>query len=90
MVENQLNNDEGNDKDTINSFTYNQTWLKLVYATNSGLIIVDSEEDNVDATSRIDEKTLSLLENIDKNDRIYIENNIIHYITYLEDGGFNI
>ena len=55
----------------------------MVYATNSGLIIVDSEEDNVDATSRIDEKTLSLLENIDKNDRIYIENNIINYITYI-------
>ena len=90
MVENQLNNEEGNDKDIINSFTYNQTWLKLVYATNSGLIIVDSEEDNVDATSRIDEKTLSLLENIDKNDRIYIENNIINYITYLEDGNILI
>ena len=90
MIENQLDKDNANDKDVINSFTYNQNWLKLVYATNSGLIIIDSEEDDIGTASRIDDEKLSLLEKEDKKDRIYIEENIIYYITSLETGNILI
>ena len=90
MIENQLDKENANDKDVINSFTYNQNWLKLVYATNSGLIIIDSEEDDIGTASRIDDEKLSLLEKEDKKDRIYIEENIIYYITSLETGNILI
>lgn len=90
MIENQINSENKNDKDVINSFTYNQSWLKLVYATNSGLIIIDSEVDNLDLSARIDDKRLALLNNLDQKDRIYIEENIIHYITYLDNGNILI
>lgn len=90
MIENQLNKENANDKDVINSFTYNQNWLKLVYATNSGLIIIDSEEDDIGTASRIEDEKLSLLEKEDKKDRIYIEENIIYYITSLETGNILI
>ena len=86
MVENQLENENNNDIEVINNFTYNQTWLKVVYATNSGLIMVDSENDNIDTVQRIDDKKLALLDNLEQKDRIYIENNIIYYITRLENG----
>ena len=85
MVETQLNNDEKDGTEIINSFTYNQSWLRLIYATNSGLIIQDSQNDIVDGTLRLDEKTLSLLNNIETKDRIYIQDNIIYYITSLEN-----
>ena len=58
MIENQLDKENANDKDVINSFTYNQNWLKLVYATNSGLIIIDSEEDDIGTAYRIDDEKL--------------------------------
>ena len=90
MIENQLDKENANDKDVINSFTYNQNWLKLVYATNSGLIIIDSEEDDIGTASRIEDEKLSLLEKEDKKDRIYIEENIIYYITSLETGNILI
>lgn len=90
MIENQLDKENVNDKDVINSFTYNQNWLKLVYATNSGLIIIDSEEDDIGTASRIEDEKLSLLEKEDKKDRIYIEENIIYYITSLETGNILI
>ena len=89
MVENQLETSE-NDKEVINSFTYNQSWMKLIYATNTGLIMIDSENDNVEAASRIQEDKLALLDKIDIKDRIYIEENIIYYICKLEDGNILI
>ena len=32
MVENQLESND-NDTEVINSFTYNQSWMKIIYAT---------------------------------------------------------
>lgn len=86
MVENQLNNEENNDREVINSFTYNQSWLRIIYATDSGLIVIDSESDNVEIAIQIEQEKLSLLNNVEKKDRIYIEENNIYYITKLENG----
>ena len=86
MVENQLNNEENNDREVINSFTYNQSWLRIIYATDSGLIVIDSESDNVESAIQIEQEKLSLLNNVEKKDRIYIEENNIYYITKLENG----
>ena len=89
MVENQLESND-NDTEVINSFTYNQSWMKIIYATNTGLIMIDSENDNVELASRIQEDKLALLNNIEVKDRIYIEENNIYYITRLEDGNILI
>ena len=83
MVENQLESENSNDVDVINNFTYNQTWLKIVYATNTGLIIVDSDDDNIAGVNRIDDEKLNLLNNVEQKDRIYIVDNIIYYITII-------
>ena len=66
MVENQLESND-NDTEVINSFTYNQSWMKIIYATNTGLIMIDSENDNVELASRIQEDKLALLNNIEAN-----------------------
>ena len=67
MVENQLESND-NDTEVINSFTYNQSWMKIIYATNTGLIMIDSENDNVELASRIQEDKLALLNNIEVKD----------------------
>jgi two-component system phosphate regulon sensor histidine kinase PhoR len=90
MVENQLESENSNDVDVINNFTYNQTWLKIVYATNTGLIIVDSDDDDITGVNRIDDEKLNLLNNVEQKDRIYIVDNIIYYITSLENGNILI
>ena len=90
MVENQLESENSNDVDVINNFTYNQTWLKIVYATNTGLIIVDSDDDDIAGVNRIDDEKLNLLNNVEQKDRIYIVDNIIYYITSLENGNILI
>ena len=90
MIENQLEDESKNGKDVINSFTYNQSWLKLVYATSSGLIIINSEDDSVDSVNIIEDYKLKLLDNIEAKDRIYIEENNIYYITKLENNNILI
>ena len=70
MVENQLES-SSNHKEVINSFTYNQSWMKLVYATSSGLIVVDSESDNVDSVTRIDDEKLALLDKYTNRVKFY-------------------
>lgn len=90
MIENQIEDGKRNDKDVINSFTYNQSWLKLVYATSSGLIIIDSQDDSVNSANRIEEYKLELLNNFEVKDRIFIEENNIYYITRLENSNILI
>ena len=60
MIENQLDDENSNDKDVINSLTYNQSWIKLIYATDSGLIIIDSEDDELSVKTLDDESSFSI------------------------------
>ena len=87
LIENQLEQKDADEKQVINSFTYNQTWVRIIYASNSGLVILDSYDDNeTGQVNRLEEEKLSLLKNVETKDRIYIEDEVIYYIKRLDSG----
>ncbi len=74
-------------KEEINEFTNNQRWFYVVVTNSYGYYVIDSSTDeNLEINSqKLTDFELELSQKLNKKDRIYIDNQMMHYIYQLND-----
>ena len=89
VINNQITetNSQSELEDTIHMFTKNQDWLQIVISNSKGVILIDSSNDAIgDAiNSYLGEDELKIIENNIEDDRIYLKDNMICFITKIND-----
>ena len=89
VVNNQIlaTNSEEELNEVIKSFTNDQEWLEIVIASNIGVILSDSSDDSISATTvkKLTDEEIERTTNTISTDRIYIENDKIYYITLINE-----
>lgn len=89
VINNQITetNSQSELEDTIHMFTKNQEWLQIVISNSKGVILIDSSNDAIgDAiNSYLGEDELKIIENNIEDDRIYLKDNMICFITKIND-----
>lgn len=89
VINNQITetNSQSELEDVIYVFTKNQDWLQIVISNSKGVILIDSSNDAIgDAiNSYLGEDELKIIENNIEDDRIYLKDNMICFITKIND-----
>lgn len=89
VINNQITetNSQSELEDVIYVFTKNQDWLQIVISNSKGVILIDSSNDAIGDTinSYLGEDELKIIENNIEDDRIYLKDNMICFITRIND-----
>ncbi|MFA6611910.1 MAG: hypothetical protein WCS78_05950, partial [Bacilli bacterium] len=71
----------------VDSYTQDQTWIKIVVANSLGSIVIDSMDDSMSEviTTTLTEKEMAYLDEGKAEKRVYIIEGEIYYITKIND-----
>ncbi|HKM29625.1 MAG TPA: HAMP domain-containing sensor histidine kinase [Bacilli bacterium] len=74
-------------EEIVDSYTNDQTWIKIVVANSLGSIVLDSTNDSMSEiiTTNLTEKELEYIDESRNSERVYIINSEIYYITKIND-----